>query len=90
MIVAAVAAAGAARGAPIASIEPSAGVRDVVFTLIRSDEDASTLIERGKCLRRALGGGPRYDQIFFHDGELPDAKREALSTLPDVRLVDVR
>ena len=85
-----VAAVGAV-GVPMMPIESSVGVSDVVFTLIRSDEDASTLIERGKCLRRALGVGPKYDQVFFHDGELLAAKRSQLqASLPDVRLVDAQ
>ena len=54
-------------------IEPTDGVSNVVFTLMRSDEDASVFIERSKCLDRALLHRRHFDQIIFHEGDLPEA-----------------
>ena len=55
--------------APVMSspIEPSAGVRNVVFTLMQGgdDEDVDVFMERTACLRAALKGaaGEKYDMI---------------------------
>eukprot|EP00966_Prymnesium_polylepis_P144835 3344322-Prymnesium_polylepis.1 len=43
-------------------VDPSPGVSNVVFTLIRSGLDAAVFIERSKCLARSLSDGPLFDQ----------------------------
>jgi hypothetical protein len=54
-------------------LEPSPSISNVVFTLVRSEEDASGFIESSKCLSRALSGGPPFDRVIFHEGNLPKA-----------------
>ena len=70
-----------------APVEPSPGVSNVVFTLVRNDDDLSVFVERSKCLARALAGGPQFDQIVFHEGNLTDDLLR--SYVSNARLVDV-
>ena len=49
------------------------------------------LRERSKCLKRALAGGPAFDEVMFHDGSLPvEAAVTLRANASHVRLVDAR
>eukprot|EP00966_Prymnesium_polylepis_P105401 2440654-Prymnesium_polylepis.1 len=39
-------------------VEPTRGVPNVVFSLVRGTEDKDALLERSRCLARSLAGGP--------------------------------
>jgi|EP00966_Prymnesium_polylepis_P318689 hypothetical protein len=72
-------------------IEPGLGISNVVFTLIRSEEDLDMLRERSRCLTRALPGGHLFDEVMFHDGSLlVEAAVTIRANSPHVRLVDAR
>ena len=81
--------------APVMSspIEPSAGVRNVVFTLMQGgdDEDVDVFMERTACLRAALKGaaGEKYDMIAFHEGNIDTITSAVLEAeVPGLRLID--
>ena len=73
------------------AVEPHEGVSNVVFSLVRSDDDMEVFFERSRCLARSLAGGPRYDQVVFHEGPLSEpSSRKLLRRLPSVHLVDAK
>jgi hypothetical protein len=73
----------------VPALEPSPGVTNVVFSLIRSHEDESVFIERTKCLVRAMAGGPTFDQIVFHEGTLNTSTvLRLLQNYPGIRFVN--
>ena len=74
-----------------APIEPTRGVSNVVFTLVRSDDRVVDLLaERSACLSRALFGGPAFDHVIFHDGTLTlDAKAQIGEVVPGARFFNV-
>jgi|EP00966_Prymnesium_polylepis_P100864 hypothetical protein len=75
-----------ARTAPIV---PTPGVTNVVFTLVRGSEDADVFAERSKCLQRTLGSGPAFDQIIFHEGDLPSITAQQMRAhAPNTRFFD--
>eukprot|EP00966_Prymnesium_polylepis_P044071 1021606-Prymnesium_polylepis.1 len=79
-------AAAVARDAPI---QPTPGVTNVVFTLVRGNEDADAFAERSKCLQRTLANGPAFDQIIFHEGDLPSTTaRQMQAHAPNTRFFD--
>ena len=58
--------------AAAAPIEPTTGVANVVFTLVRNAEDWSRSLS--KCLAHTrVAGGLRFDEIVFHEGNLSAA-----------------
>eukprot|EP00966_Prymnesium_polylepis_P317381 7332662-Prymnesium_polylepis.2 len=74
-----------------APIIPSAGVSNVVFSLIRSSENTSTFAERTKCLSRVLAGGAKFDHVAFYEEEPSPVTVGSLKLQsPDLRLVDAR
>ncbi|KAL1507405.1 hypothetical protein AB1Y20_008247 [Prymnesium parvum] len=51
-------------------VDPSPGVASVVFSLLRDSEGLNVFLERTRCLSRAMTGGPPYDEVIFHTGNL--------------------
>ena len=74
--------------APLARTSPS--VRNVVFTLLRGDEDGALFAEEHMCLQRALALGEAYDLVAFHERELTAAAKARMrARAPTLRFVDI-
>ena len=75
----------------VTSISPtSPEVKDVVFTLVKNADSLTVLEERNKCLRRAFVSETPYDQIVFHEGNIPSTEQERLvAKNAQLRFVDV-
>lgn len=79
----------------VAPVEPSSpDVKDVVFKLVRGGrfrEDYDKLLTSRKCLLHALGGSAVFDEVVFHEGNVPLVVQEELQAeLPRLRFVDAR
>ena len=83
---------GVAFALPLAPTSPAVG--NVVFTLVRADighDDLRVFLQRSNCLQAALKGGPLYDQIAFHEGDISaDTQKRVKLQIPGLRFVDAR
>ena len=76
----------------LAPVQPTPGVRNVVFTLLKggNDDDGQTFTEMRHCLSRALALGSSYDHVAFHEGNLPRLTMTRLQAeTPGLRFVNV-
>ncbi|KAL1508089.1 hypothetical protein AB1Y20_007682 [Prymnesium parvum] len=77
-----------------APVEPSPGVRNAIFTLVKggtSARDFDTFLERNRCLARSLASSAMYDNIAFHDGSISnEVLQEQAIRFPQIRWVDAR
>ena len=78
-----------------AAVEPSPGVSNVVFMLIKgipSKHEITQMVLRQACIDSALGGGhAAVDSVIFHEKPIPEASKKALmAALPSIKLVDAR
>ena len=58
----------------MAPLQPSPGTSSAVFALVRggpSLHSYETLVQSRRCLRDSLPAGFRYDNVVFHEGNVP-------------------